>query len=109
MIPSRMLNTAYALLRNDRVSDNRGGWTEYSDTTEEGMMRLWPAGTHEIERAAKMGIDVDHLGVFLPSSDVQSGDIVYAGGIALEAIGVVRPSKRDHHIKVTLKERQEKI
>jgi SPP1 family predicted phage head-tail adaptor len=101
-----LLNNTFVSFRRDRIPDGQGGWpiAYVQNITFLGRMR--PASSAEKETAKREERAISHVLYVVHGEDIERGDWVIGGGIAVDVQGVREPSQAAHHLEIDCMETQ---
>lgn len=100
-----LLNTTVTIKRNERTSDEQGGWPTGRDAGIEVVARVRPASSGERTDAAQRQVQLTHV-VYLPhGTDVRRDDLL-VHGTKTYTVRAVRTPSEPHHLEVDAEEVQ---
>lgn len=104
-----LLNAVAGVYRNSPISDGRGGWIENLVLVGTVQCRVSSPSGKDQRIAEQRQASVTHA-IYMPSdADIQLGDMLQIGGLwHYVAIPDLRPSVREHHLKILTEERQKR-
>ena len=101
-----LLNNTFTISRRVRTDDGQGGWEiSYLELgTVEGRIR--PASSTERVVAAGEEQQISHVLYVVHGEDIERGDQVVCGDLAVEVLGIREPSLAGEHLEIDCLERQ---
>ena len=102
-----LLNNEFTISRRTRVSDGQGGWPIAYVEIGTVRGRIRPASSNERVVAASEEQQISHVLYVLAGADVERGDLVECGDLAVDVLGVREPSLAGEHLEIDCMERQQ--
>lgn len=95
-----LLNNIFQVERRTRTSDGQGGWTIGYTSVDPVLGRIRPASSKEREVAAQEQREISHVWYTRTGKNIERGDRVTCGVLAVEVLGIREPSLANEHWEI---------
>lgn len=93
-----------SIIRQQKVADALGGWTEQLVTVGIFWAAIAPVSAERRLRYMQLQARVTHSVFIRGKADVRAGDVVNFGTRKLRVQGVINPAETGHHLELVCEE-----